>query len=127
MLVVRTSLRHSPIHGLGCYADEEIKKGQTVWRMDPGIDLEFSEEDLKKFPRSFVEFLKIYAYSPMSEEVKKYILCIDHARHMNHSENPNLLETDDGRNIAARDIMIGEELTCDYSKFDKDYLLKLSE
>lgn len=127
MLVVRTSLRHSPIHGLGCYADEVIKKGQTVWRMDSGIDLEFSEEDLKKFPRSFVEFLKIYAYSPISEVEKKYILCIDHARHMNHSEDPNLIETEDGRNIAARDIKAGEELTCDYSKFDRDYLLKLAD
>ena len=126
MLVVRTSLRHSPIHGLGCYADEDIKVGQVVWELSEGIDLEFSEEDLKKFPKSFIEFLKIYAYSPMNETEKKYVLCIDHARHMNHSEHPNLFETPDGKNIAARDIKIGEELTCDYSQYDKDYLLKLS-
>jgi SET domain-containing protein len=46
---------------------------------------------------------------------------------MNHSENPNLIEAGDGNayNVAARDIKVGEELTCDYNAFDTDATFKL--
>lgn len=125
MLLVKTVLKYSPIHGLGCFADQDIPKGTTVWRFDQDIDLIFKETELEKFPESFREFLKIYAYSPMDEEEKKYILCIDHARHMNHSDDPNLLETPEGLNVASKNIKAGEELTCDYREFDKDFRNKL--
>jgi SET domain-containing protein len=127
MLLFKTFLKQSGIHGLGCFAGENIKKGQTVWRFDPGIDLIFTEEDLKNLPNSFTEFLKIYGYSPLESTPKTYILCIDHARHMNHSEKPNLLETPEGLNVAMRDIQVGEELTCDYTQFDLEADLKLGK
>jgi SET domain-containing protein len=127
MLIVKTNLKYSDIHGLGCFAGEDIKKGQLVWRFDEGIDLVFNEAQLKKLPISFTEFLKIYAYSPLNSQEKTYILCADHARHMNHSEDPNLFETPDGQNIALRDIKEGEEFTCDYNQFDKDASVKLGK
>jgi SET domain-containing protein len=127
MLTVKTNLKYSEIHGLGCFAAEDLKKGQIVWRFDPGIDLVFRNEDLKKLPPSFSEFIKVYAYSPVSEKEKTYILCSDHARHMNHSEDPNLAETPEGENIALRDIKAGEELTCDYTQFDKEAHFKLGK
>jgi SET domain-containing protein len=124
MLVVKTFLKYSSIHGLGCFAGEDIKKGQLVWRFDSGIDLTFGPDELKNLPMPFQEFLKIYAYSP-AREPKSFILCVDHARHMNHSEKPSLLETIEGHNIAARDISCGEELTCNYHDFDSDAETKL--
>ncbi len=127
MLIVKTNLKYSEIHGLGCFAGEDIKKGQTVWRFDPGIDLVFIEGELRKLPFSFTDFLKVYAYSPLSNAEKTYILCADHARHMNHSEEPNLLETPEGLNVAMRDIKAGEELTCDYNQFDRDAAAKLGK
>lgn len=125
--MVKTFLKYSDIHGLGCFAGEDIKKGTIVWRFDEGIDLVFTDEDLKKFPESYKEFLKIYAYSPKAENEKTYILCSDHARHMNHSENPTLEETPEGLNVAARDIKTGEELTCNYFEFDKEAFHKLGK
>lgn len=125
MLLVKTVLKYSPIHGLGCFADQDISRGTIVWRFDQGIDLVFTESELTGLPDSFREFLKIYAYSPMQEEKKRFILCIDHARHMNHSDDPNLMETPDGLNVANRDIKAGEELTCDYREFDQDFRNKL--
>jgi SET domain-containing protein len=124
MLVVKTFLKYSAIHGLGCFAGEDIKKGQLVWQFDSGMDLVFSGEELKQLPVSFQEFLKTYGYSSVKEP-NTYILCIDHARHMNHSEQPTLLETPEGHNIAARDISMGEELTCNYHEFDSESHLKL--
>jgi SET domain-containing protein len=128
MMLVRSTVKYSPIHGLGCFTQENIKKGQVVWKFDPAIDLVYSLEDLKKFPSCFIEFLKMYSYGQINNQEKILILCGDHGRHMNHSDTPNLLEAGDkeGLNIAARDILAGEELTCDYKKFDFDAHTKLN-
>ncbi len=125
MLLVKTVLKYSAIHGVGCFAVEDIPKDTIVWRLDPGIDLILNEEQLKTFPASFRTFLEMYAYSPLDAKEKLHILCIDHARHMNHSETPNLAETLDGKNVAMRDIKAGEELTCDYRDFDQEFNQKL--
>lgn len=125
MLTVKTFIKFSDIHGIGCFAGEDIKKGDLVWRFDERVDMVFDEEDFAKFPDSFKDFLSIYAYSPVSEDDKVYILCADHAKHMNHSTDPNLFESPEGDNIALRDIKKGEELTCDYNVFDKDASVKL--
>jgi SET domain-containing protein len=127
MMQVRSSVKYSPIHGLGCFADEDIKEGQVVWEFDPRLDLVIEAKDLPSFPAAVVEFLKMYCYGQDEGGKKVMILCGDHARHMNHTATPNLLEASgpNGKNIAARDITKGEELTCDYTLFDMDVLEKL--
>ncbi len=127
MLRIKTVLKFSPIHGLGCFSMEPIKKGQLVWTFDSGSDLVFDEHELLLLPEAFREFLKTYGYVPLRLDKKETILCADHARHMNHSEDPSLLETPEGHNIAARDIAIGEELTCDYREFDKEASEKIGD
>lgn len=127
MMCVKSSVRYSPIHGLGCYTDEDIKKGQVVWKFDPRFDLEVKASELATLPQVTKDFFRTYAYGHGEGENKTYILCGDHARHMNHSTDANLLEEGaEGLNIAARDISAGEELTCDYTLFDTDYKTKLS-
>jgi hypothetical protein len=52
---------------------------------------------------------------------------------MNHSDAPNTIENyaapDDryGENLASRDIAAGEELTCNYSRFDAETMDKFSD
>jgi uncharacterized protein len=53
-----------------------------------------------------------------------YILCTDDARFINHSSQPNTIDTQEGEEgltIAARDIQPGEEITSNYEAFDADY------
>jgi hypothetical protein len=38
MLLVRTTLRPSGVHGLGLFADEFIPKGFVIWRFDGHVD-----------------------------------------------------------------------------------------
>ena len=59
-------------------------------------------------------YLDVYAY--LSEGV--YVLCGDHARFMNHAAEPNTVE-EGSLCLAARDIAVGEELTCNYFNFDE--------
>ncbi|HXH30621.1 MAG TPA: SET domain-containing protein [Bacteriovoracaceae bacterium] len=124
MMLVRSSVKYSSIHGLGCFADQDIKKGELVWKLNPRIDLEFDLKTIETFPEITRDFLKMYSYGQESGASKTYILCGDHARHMNHSKSPNLSE-ENGCNIAVRDIKAGEELTCDYTLFDADSDSKL--
>ncbi len=128
MLLIKASARPSPIHGLGCFTEEPIRKGQVVWRFDPRLDLVIPYDALGTFPKPAQDFLNMYGYVTMQGDRKVIILCGDHAKHMNHSDTPNCLDAFiEGVevNIAARDIAPGEELTCDYYSFDLDARQKL--
>lgn len=114
MLRVKTELRASPLHGLGCFAAQDVARGEVVWQFDAGMDVVLPASSLDSLPVTTREFLKMYGYVLDGTMV----LCSDHARHMNHSSDPNVIEIDDGSNVAARDIAVGEELTCNYFDFD---------
>jgi len=126
MFIVRTSLRPSRIQGLGCFAEEPIKKGQVVWQYDPRFDIRIPLSELPSFPLAFQEHLRIYTYIEMAAGQEVMVYCADLSKHMNHSNSPNLLDTPDNlQQIAARDIEVGEELTCNYFTFDLDAYKKL--
>jgi SET domain-containing protein len=46
MLLVRTRLAPSAIHGLGVFAAEPIARGAEVWRFTPGFDLDLALRDI---------------------------------------------------------------------------------
>lgn len=119
MFVVRTSLRPSGIHGLGCYADEPITKGQIVWQFDPRIDIFLTSEDISSFPPAVQEYYLIHCSVEMRDGREMFAFSTDDSKYMNHSDKPNLLESPDGLiEYAVRDISAGEELTCNYHVFD---------
>ena len=126
MFVVRTSLHPSPIHGIGAFADEPIRAGQLVWQFDPRLDLCLPVEDLASFPEAVQEHIRTRAYFEERGDERVMVLCADNSQYVNHSSRPNLLESEDGlQEIAGFDIAVGEELTCDYFRFDLEAAAKL--
>ncbi len=126
MFVVRTSLRTSPIHGIGVFADEPIRKGQLVWQFDSRLDLVIPVDQMKDFPQAVQDYLRRLTYVEGQNGSCVMILCADNAKFVNHSDDPNLVDTPDGlQELAARDIAEGEELTCDYFVSDLDAAQKL--
>lgn len=125
MLLVKTKIGPSAIHGIGLFADEFIPKGTVLWRFMPGFDLKIPASELKRlFPPAREQFIN-YSYSYMTAGTRYYVLCFDDARFLNHANSPNTIDIDnpkdeEGIEFAARDIHIGEELTCDYRTFDID-------
>jgi hypothetical protein len=128
MFVVRTSLRPSPIHGMGVFADEPIHKGQIAWQFDPRVDLCFPVSELSSFPPAMQEHLSIRGYVEMRDGQEVMVLCADNSQYVNHSSNPNLVDSEDGQTeVAAREIAVGEELTCNYYVSDLAVKEKLGD
>jgi SET domain-containing protein len=120
MLLVRTRLAPSAIHGLGVFAAEPIARGAEVWRFTPGFDLDLEPQALEALPEHAREWLLVYGY--LDPRLKRFILCCDDARYLNHSAAPNLrpdfAREPHGVDLALRDIAAGEELTVDYALVD---------
>lgn len=124
MLLVKTKIGPSTIHGIGLFADQYISKGTPVWEFTSGFDIECSVSDLDRLSEPARERFLHYCY--LDPDTKKYVLCADDARFFNHSETPNIICPDqDGPDRATRDIQPGEELTYDYRTGDMDYGRKL--
>lgn len=117
MLIVKTKLKFSELHGLGVFADEPISRGRVVLRYNQYFDLFFSDEDIKKLPKPMVETLEYYG--TRCNNPGGFYYFVDNERFLNHSDNPNLRI---GRVVmtAARDVKAGEELTVDYRQFCAD-------
>lgn len=119
MILVKTKIGPSSIHGTGLFAAELIPKGTAVWKFVPVFDHEYPKDFTALLsPVAQEQFLN-YAY--ISKETGNYILCADDMRFINHSANPNVINIPNGEqeglDIAARDIFVGEELTYDYNVF----------
>jgi len=120
MIYVKTKLDKSNVHGIGCFADEDIPKGTIVWKFVAEFDQEFPRDFIQKLStESRIQFLK-YAY--VSKKTDNYILCSDDTRFFNHSEDNNIknfaLESEqEGIDVAIKDIKKGEELLYDYRAF----------
>lgn len=121
MLQVPTRLGASSIHGIGVFATSPIPAGTEVWRFSPGFDLDFEPSIVEGFPKHIRDWFAHYGYVDFHTE--RLVICLDNARFINHSAEPNL-RSDYGRDrfgqdYAARDIEVGEELTADYSEFER--------
>jgi SET domain-containing protein len=128
MLCIKTYLSPSEIEGLGVFAAEYIHAGSLVWTFAAGIDVLFEQEQVHTLSLAAQEYLNKYAY--LDCRVRKYVICGDDARFINHSSSPNLIgiypqSNPYGIDVALRDIQVGEELTSDYSSFDINFLSKL--
>ena len=118
MLLVKTYLAPSPIHGIGLFADQFIPRGTQIWEFTNGMDFEISQDEIAKLSPLDQGFVARYGYR--NKVTGKHVVCVDDARFFNHSSKPNTDNTDEKYTIANRDIESGEELTCDYFEFDAD-------
>ncbi|MGE0564207.1 MAG: SET domain-containing protein [Pseudolabrys sp.] len=113
MLLVKTYLDQSPIHGLGVFASETIPKGAKVWCYVEGFDRSWSPRQFAKLPKAAQEFVAYYGYRVDGE----ILLTVDNDHFINHSDDANTYWRD-GYIRAKRTIAKGEEITNSYRLFD---------
>jgi SET domain-containing protein len=119
MLLIRTRIGPSSIHGNGVFACETVAPGTMIWRFEPLFDRVISEEELSGLPFAFREYVDMYAYRSTDTEGRLVLSC-DHAKFLNHSSDPNTEELPFA-SIARRQISFGDEITCDYGAFCVDW------
>ena len=129
MMLVKTRVAPSGIHGNGLFAAESIRAGTPIWRFAEGFDHELTPSFWAGLPEPARAHARGYCFViPGSLHLVK---SGDHACFMNHSPNPNTGAlpgaTEPVTTVALRDIAEGEELTCDYRAFDADVAWKLGE
>ena len=122
MLLIKTKVLQSKIHGLGLFADEFIPKGTVTWRFDPDFDIYFDPKDVALMSEAKRGLIEHFAY--LSKQTGKYVYSIDNTRFTNHSSKPNINNTTvlkgdtEVCGEALRDIEAGEEMTIDYRLVD---------
>jgi SET domain-containing protein len=121
MMTARTELKVSDLHGLGCFALEDIPKGTKVWEFNELIDSVIPKEFYDNAPQFYKDYLLFYA----EYEDGYFVLCGDNGKFWNHSETPNLQlislpEQNQWYVFAKTDIKKGEELLYDYTHFKQN-------
>jgi len=120
LLLVKTEIRKSSIHGLGLFAEEFIPEGKAVWKFTPGFDVVMDVSFAESLRSHVKEYLDHYGY--LDKRLGKYILASDNARFINHSPDPNIFSDDSsdyyGIDTALRNIYPGDEITINYSTIE---------
>ncbi len=112
MLLVATTVAPSTIAGLGLFAAEPVAAGQVIWRFEPKFDLLLDIDDVRAAPKPFRAFFDMYCYEAHAFP-GRYVLLCDHAKFINHSENPNIA-SEALTTHALCDIAVGDEIVSDY-------------
>jgi len=113
MLLVKTYLDKSRIHGIGVFAGQFIRKDTKIWRFVYGFDRYYTRKRLAKLPKAAKNYIKLHGYQWKNE----ILLSMDYDTFMNHSENPNTY-FHNGYVIARCNIGKGTEITNDYRAFE---------
>jgi SET domain-containing protein len=116
MLLVKTYLDKSPIHGIGVFAGQFIRKDTKIWRFVIGYDRYYTPKQFARLPKPARDHLKQHAYRWAGE----ILFSVDNDAHMNHSDNPNTY-LKNGYALARRNIRKGEEITNDYREFEAGF------
>ena len=125
MLLIKTKLGPSKIHGIGLFADQFVAKNIPIWKFKRGFDLKYSETELSQLAEPASDQFLHYCCSYTDETGCHYVVCADDYRFLNHSVNPNIINIEvageeEGVDVALKDIQIGEELVSDCREFDED-------
>ena len=127
MMLIRTRVGPSGIHGMGLFAVEPVAKGTPVWRFETGFDQDFAREQFAALPEPARAHTRWFCF--VSKVDGHVILSGDHACFINHSGTNNTGAPPDApgsvTTFALRDIAAGEEITCDYWSYDADTAWKL--
>ena len=114
LLLVKTYVDKSSIHGHGVFAAEFIRKETKIWRFVEGFDRFYSPKEFARLPKPARDYIKSYGYRVDGE----ILFTVDNDHYINHSDDPNTY-LKNGYAIACRDIRKGEEITNDYREFDQ--------
>ena len=111
MMLIKTYIAPSPIHGLGIFTAQFVRYGTKLWEFTVGFDQIIPDALFNNLTLIQRESLSIHLYREPT--INQMVLCCDNARYFNFSADPNCGETEQDKysTYALRNIQENEELT----------------
>lgn len=100
--------------GRGVFATRLIPRGTIVWTLC-AFDRVYRPDEAAALPEPYQAILDVHAYQ---DGQGRTILCWDGGRYENHSCDPNTLGLLPEIDVAVRDIVAGEQITCEYGSLN---------
>jgi hypothetical protein len=125
MVHIRYKLDKSNIHGIGVFADQDIRKGDIIFTASPILDVNINQDQFNSLEESEKQEVKYWGFWIESEKV--WHVDFDHIHFINHSFDANTTQDfshPEAHLIALRDIKKGEELTQNYLEFETEQDLR---
>lgn len=125
MIHIKYKLDRSTHHGIGLFADENIKQGQLIYTASPLLDVNITQEQFDTLSDREKEEFQWWGF--FDEPSQKWHVDFDVSKFINHEKEGTVTQDKDHTEaylIAARDIAQGEELTQNYLEFETEEDLK---
>jgi len=119
MVHVKYKLDRSKIHGIGIFADQDIKKGDLIFTASPILDVNISQEKYDLL--NDLEKQEVRHWGFWVEVEKVWHVDFDHIHFINHSFDANTTQDfshPEAYIVASKNIKKGEELTQNYLEFE---------
>jgi SET domain-containing protein len=125
MIHIAYTLKSSDLHGVGLFADEDIKQGQLIYTASPLLDLNITQEQFDNLDQKEKDEILWWGFFDRPSQM--WHVDFDVSKFINHSDNATVTQ-DDGHEeaylVAVRDVQPGEELTQNYLEFETTEDLK---
>jgi SET domain-containing protein len=125
MIHVKYKLDKSNKHGIGLFADEDIKKGTAVYTASPVLDTNITQKQFDFLDEK--EKKEILWWGFFDEPSQRWHVDFDVSKFINHSYEGTVTQDKkhfEAHLVAARDIKKGEEFTQNYLEFETEDDLK---
>lgn len=126
MMHIKYRLDKSSKHGIGLFANEDIKKGELIYTASPLLDVNITQTQFDSLLDN--EKREVQYWGFFDEQTKLWHVDFDVSKFINHSKEATLTQNPkhtEAYLIATRDIKKGEELTQNYLEFEsQEDLLK---
>ena len=119
MIHIAYKLRASDLHGIGLFADKDIKQGQPIYTASPLLDLNITQEQFDSLDQK--EKDEILWWGFFDQPSQMWHVDFDVSKFINHSYTPTVSQDEQHNEaylVATRNIMAGEELTQNYLEFE---------
>jgi len=125
MIHITYKLKESPLHGIGLFADEDLKSGQPVYTASSLLDVNLTQEQFDSLSEREKEEFRLWGF--FDEPSQRWHVDFDVSKFINHSPEGTVTQDThpaEAYLVTTRDVKKGEELTQNYLEFESEEDLK---
>jgi uncharacterized protein len=119
MIHIKYKLDRSQKHGIGLFADENLKQGQLVYTASPMLDVNITQTQFDSLDQKEREEIRWWGFFDTAS--KKWHVDFDVSRFINHSAEPTVSQDANHAEaylVTTRTVKRGEEITQSYLEFE---------